>query len=232
MSGAALDGRLASAAGYVRQNAVLADVGTDHGYLPLFLLKEGRVSRAILTDINEGPLATARENLSEAGYLSSVELILTDGALALSEKGITDLTVCGMGGELISRIISEADFLKRAGTRLILQPMTKVAHLRRTLAALGFDIIAEHYSLADGRYYVTLVSEYGGSPHSITECEAELGLPSLACGEPAVRRAYLEARLASFKKEREGRIRGGLDASMIEPLVTEAEKRLSEQNPI
>ena len=227
MSGITLDGRLLSAAGYVRQNAVLADVGTDHGYLPLFLLQKGRISRAILTDINEGPLATARENLSLAGYLSAAELILTDGASALSGYGITDLTVCGMGGELISRIITEADFLHKEGVRLILQPMTKIAPLRRTLASLGFAVIAEHYSTADGRYYVTLVAEYSGTPCEISDVEAELGRADLAAGEESVCRSYLETRLASLIRERDGRVKGGLDASLAELLISETAARLS-----
>ena len=227
MSEIMLDGRLLSAAGYVRQNAVLADIGTDHGYLPLFLLESGRISRAILADINEGPLNTARENLSAAGFLSLVELVLTDGAAVLHDRGITDVTVCGMGGELIARIISEAEYLRAPGTRLILQPMTKVSHLRRSLASLGFEIIAERHSMADGRCYVCLVAEYTGEVKELSDLTAELGEASVMEGEDSLRRAYYTARLTSLLREREGRALGGLDTDYADRLIAELNTRLS-----
>ena len=98
--------RLLSAADFVRQDAILADIGTDHAYLPLFLLSEGRIKKAFCSDVNEGPLASARANADAAGLLDRVEFTLADGADALSGRGITDYAICGMGGELISDIVS------------------------------------------------------------------------------------------------------------------------------
>ena len=102
MATSRIDARLLSAAEYVRAGAVFADIGTDHGYLPVFLLKNGIIERAVLTDINEHPLESARESVRAEGLSDRVDFYLTDGALGLEGLGITDVAVCGMGGELNS----------------------------------------------------------------------------------------------------------------------------------
>ena len=93
MINSTLDKRLLSCADYVRAGAVFADIGTDHGYLPIFLLKAGRIERAYLTDINVGPLNSARENATAEGLLDKCSFLLTDGAAALMAHGITDYAV-------------------------------------------------------------------------------------------------------------------------------------------
>ena len=108
MTGGLSNARLASAAELVRQNAIFADIGTDHAYLPLFLLESGRINFAYCSDINEGPLASARKNAEERGMVDKMDFILTDGATVLRDRGITDYAICGMGGELIADIIHRA----------------------------------------------------------------------------------------------------------------------------
>ena len=125
MKNSALNARLLSVAELTRQDAILADIGTDHAYLPLFLLDSGKIKFAYCCDINEGPLASARKNAEERARLGETDFILTNGATVLSGKGITDYAICGMGGELIADIIERAPHLKDVGLNLILQPMTK-----------------------------------------------------------------------------------------------------------
>ena len=79
--------RLLSAADFVRQDAILADIGTDHAYLPLFLLQEGRISRAFSSDINEGPLASARANAEAAGLWTDLSLLLPTVRTLFRERG-------------------------------------------------------------------------------------------------------------------------------------------------
>ena len=98
MINSSLDKRLLSCAGYVRAGAVFADIGTDHGYLPLFLLRSGRIERAYLSDVNRGPLSSAERNARDEGFYDKCEFILTDGAYALRDKGITDYAICGKIG--------------------------------------------------------------------------------------------------------------------------------------
>ena len=129
----AINARLLCAAEFTRQNATFADIGTDHAYLPLFLLDLGRIKYAYCCDINEGPLASARRNAEERGRLDRTEFILTDGATALAGKGISDYAICGMGGELIADIIDRAPHLKDGTVNLILQPMSRQEKLREYL---------------------------------------------------------------------------------------------------
>ncbi len=171
----ALDARLRAAAAYVRQDAVFADVGTDHAYLPLFLLSEKKISRAVLTDINEGPLSRAREHAAAYPYASKMSFHLTNGLEGLAEEGITDVAVCGMGGELIADILSRAPFLKNPSVRLILQPMSRPAQLRAYLAAEGFRILSESFVQAAGKAYVCIFAAYDGVPHVLSPFEEEFG---------------------------------------------------------
>ena len=212
MINSTLDKRLLSCADYVRAGAVFADIGTDHGYLPLFLLKRGVISRAYLTDVNEGPLNSAVENARSAGLYDTCEFVLTDGAAALAGKGITDYAICGMGGELIARIIEDAPHLKSRGTRLILQPMTKQAHLREYLASSGFAILSECYSHADGKYYVTILAEYTADVRSITDIEAELGSGAPIAGDRADFLGYLMTKRNAYERAVRGKEQGGLDS--------------------
>lgn len=160
MSDTKLNGRLCSAASFVRQGAVVADIGTDHAYLPIFLLERKIAKKAVAADINEGPLKKAEENIRTFGLSDLAECRLLDGAAGLLGLGITDYTICGMGGELIADIIERAPHLKEDGIRLILQPMSRQEHLRSYLLSAGFDIIAEAYSSDSGKDYVCFVAEF------------------------------------------------------------------------
>lgn len=222
-----LDGRLASAFGLVRQGATFADVGTDHAHLPLALLSEGRIERAVCSDINEGPLRSAMENARQAGLSSKIEFVLTSGATALFGKGITDYAIMGMGGELIADIIAAAPHLMTEGVRIIAQPMTRRAALRRTLATLGFEIINEVYSSAAGRYYVTILAEYTGKKTELTDVEAELGFERfLDTGNPLCR-AFLENELSSAEKIAKGRKSAALPSDKEEQIINYLKARLS-----
>lgn len=211
-----LDGRLSSAAKFVRQGATFADIGTDHAYLPLFLLADGRVNNVILTDINEGPLESAKQNAQDAGLYDKCRFFLTDGATGLDNEGITDAAICGMGGELIVQIIDTATFFRDTGVRLILQPMSHVADLRKYLSNTGFEIIHEEYSYSAGKYYVTVCAEYTGKPYKMSDSEYEFGKPRVMSDE---QRGYLNIRLSALEKIRAGKMLGGEDAAYENELI-------------
>ena len=227
MIGNAIDARLMSSANFVRAGAVLADIGTDHGYLPIFLLKEGRIRHAVLSDINEGPLAAAEQNVKAEGLSDKCTLILSDGAASLTGLGITDYAICGMGGELIARIIGDAPDMRREGVRLILQPMSRFAIVRETLSSLGFRIIDERYSSAAGRPYVSILAEYTGEVRDIDSVTAELGDEREHTSDREDYVFFLRKKLASLERAAHGKKEGGEDVSFELELCDEIKRRLS-----
>ena len=227
MISSTLDKRLLSCADYVRAGAVFADIGTDHGYLPIFLLKSGKIEHAYLCDVNRGPLSSAERNAKDEGLSDKCDFILTDGATALAGKGITDYAVCGMGGELIARIIEDAPHLKTRGIRLVLQPMTKQEHLRRYLAEAGFSILDERFSFDSGKYYVTLLAEYTAECRSLSESEAELGIDLPHGADRVEYLGFLEGKRKAAKKALVGKSAAGYDISDEESILGMIENRIA-----
>ena len=222
-----LDKRLLSCADYVRAGAVFADIGTDHGYLPLFLLRRCKIERAYLSDINRGPLSSAERNARDEGFLDKCEFILTDGAAALSGKGITDYAICGMGGELIARIIDDAPHLRDREIRLILQPMTKQEHLRRYLAREGFKVLDERFSFDSGKYYVTIVAEYTAEVRELSFEEAELGIDLPHSGDRVEYLGFLEGKRKAAKTALIGKSAGGCETADEEERIALIEQRIA-----
>lgn len=220
-----LGDRLKTCASLVREGSVLADVGTDHAYLPIYLLSEGRIERAVLSDINEGPLLKAKENVLANGYEEKVSLVLCDGAYALSECGATDYSICGMGGELIASIISSAPHLMDKKIRLILQPMSKQETLRAFLYDNGFSILAERYSFDEGKYYVSILAEYCGVKETYTAFDAYFG-KAFVCDENAdVMTEYMRVRKRVLEGIINGKREGNADCSEEESLIAELSRR-------
>lgn len=211
---------------FVRQGAVLADIGTDHGYLPLALLEAGVIERAICTDINESPLSSARENARARGLADRCEFILTDGAAALAHLGVTDAVIAGMGGELIADIISKAPFFCDTGVHLVLQPMSRQEKLRRYLAEAGFEITDEEYSFSSGKYYVTMSVIYTGVVRSPSLTEAYFGAEAHLLPLDEDKRGYILSRLSALRRSAEGKRRGGEGCDDEERLIEYAEKIL------
>ena len=226
---AAFDRRLYSAAKFVRQGAVFADIGTDHAHLPIFLLRGGKIKHAVLSDVNRGPLASAEKNVNEAGYSHLVTVRLTDGAEGLDGLGITDYAICGMGGELIRDIIRRSPHLYKGGIRLILQPMTRHGVLRRFLADSGFKILGERYSYAEKKYYACIMAEYVGEGVFLSEADAELGVfDSIILDEEDTRAAYfgyISGKITALERARQGKLLGGKSTSYEDELITEGIRR-------
>ena len=217
----ALNARLLTAAELTGQDATFADIGTDHAYLPLFLLDAGRIRYAYCCDINEGPLASARKNAEERGRLDKCEFILTDGAAGLEGRGITDYAICGMGGELIADISDRAPHLRDARVNLILQPMSRQEKLRSYLAASGFAVNCESYSLDAGKYYVCMRASYVGSPQPLSPLEAITGPDRAEFRGREYRLAYLGAKLNSLERAMIGRRAAGEECSGEAELIAQ-----------
>lgn len=157
-----LNERLLTAVQFVREGSRLADIGTDHGYLPIFLILEGRIPFAIAADINRGPLDKADENINKYALDGKIKTVLCDGLRSIDKDEVDDVAIFGMGGELIVKILDESPWLKDAAKRLILQPMTHPEKLRKYLADNGYRIIGEAISFDRGKIYQTICAEYDG----------------------------------------------------------------------
>lgn len=218
----ALDARLLCAASFVRAGAVFCDVGTDHAYLPIHLTESGRVCRALATDVRKGPLSAAREHIAAAGLSDRIRTVLTDGLAGLADEGITDIAICGMGGELIARILSDAPFVKDGNVRLILQPMSRPAAARRFLAENGFAVDGERLCRAGGRVYSCLCAHYTAIPYEISPARAEIGRPTLdGEGDALLFTELLCRRIAIQREKLSGLLQGGQSALGEEALLQE-----------
>ena len=132
-----LDDRLLAVASCVPDGAYLADVGTDHAYLPLYLAGQGKLSGAVASDIHKAPLDSANKNIREAGFSALIHTALTDGLQGLAPYPITDIAIAGMGGQMIKGILEKADFIRERHIHLILQPMQHIPELRKYLYENG-----------------------------------------------------------------------------------------------
>ena len=227
MSEISIGARLLSAAKFVRQGAVFADIGTDHAYLPVFLLRAGVIKHAVCSDINEGPLENARKTALSWGVSDRISFSLSDGADGLRDD-VSDVAICGMGGELIAKIIDEAPSLRTKGVRLILQPMTKQEHLREYLDRNGFSVVGERYCTEAGKSYLVLAAEYTGKEPSENLSSVRYGTE--AQKERDAYENYLKVKLKSKRGAYEGLLAGGItdaelyaDVKYIESLLVNSE---------
>ena len=157
-----INDRLLTAIPFVREGKQFADIGTDHAYLPIYLINSGIISSAIAADINKGPLDKAAENIAKYGLKDKIETVLCDGLSKINPDSADDIAIFGMGGELIVKIIDEAAWTKDPEKRLILQPMTHPEKVREYLLKNGFGIIGETLSADRGKIYQTICAQYDG----------------------------------------------------------------------
>lgn len=155
-----LTARLQSVADQVPQGAVLADIGTDHAYLPVWLLLNGRIERAIAADLREGPLNRAKETAEQYGVSDKVSFLLCDGLTDVKPEDADTIAIAGMGGETIASILSEAPWTK-CGKLLLLQPMTSFPDLRLWLQKNGYMIEKETITKEGKRLYSCLTVRAG-----------------------------------------------------------------------
>lgn len=169
-----LDARLAAVAACVRDGAFLADVGTDHAYLPIALTEAGRLSGAVASDVRRGPIASAEKNIRAAGLAGRIETRLCDGLDGMEALPLTDIVIAGMGGQMIASILERVAFVREKKTYLVLQPMQNVVELREYLSH-GYDILRETLVREGDKLYQILCVRYDGCEHPLTPLTAALG---------------------------------------------------------
>ncbi len=148
-----LSQRLYAVARLVTPGNRLADVGTDHGYIPIYLIKEKKIPHGIAMDINKGPLERAKEHIQAEGLQEQIETRLSDGLEKLKPGEADTAVIAGMGGALTIRILDKDRETVSSLKELILQPQSELFAVRRFLAQKGFRIEEEDLVLEEGKYY-------------------------------------------------------------------------------
>lgn len=194
-----LDNRLKMCASFVRGGSKLADIGTDHAYLPVWLCRRGVCPSAIAADINPEPLSRGRLTIEEAGMSGKVEARLSDGMKSISADEADDFVLAGMGGELIARIIDDCSYAKAPEKRFIMQPMTRSELLIRYLCENGWSIVKQDCCEAGGKCYTVIAASYTGIRGEDDELFFYTGklLPS----ENAVHRRFIQGHINRLRKQ-------------------------------
>ena len=185
--------RLQAVASFVPQGARLADIGTDHAYLPVSLLLEGRIPSAVAADLRKGPLDRARQTAREYGCTEKVTFRLCDGLSDVKSYETDVIAIAGMGGETISDILSAARWVKEKGLPVILQPMSSQPELRRWLWQNGYEI-QEEKIVQEGETLYVVIFAVPGEAAPMTEAEEWAGRQKQGMRAP-LRAAYLDQLL-------------------------------------
>ncbi len=166
--------RLNRLAELVTEGSRLADVGTDHGYVPLCLCREKKIPSAIAMDINKGPLERAKSHIAEAGLEHCIETRLSDGLQKLQGGEADCILIAGMGGALMVRILSEGAAALIGVRELVLQPQSEIGDVRQWLNTHGWRIATEDILLDEGKYY-PMFRAVPGEAEAYTEAEYRFG---------------------------------------------------------
>lgn len=209
-----LSNRLLAVASFVTNGNVLADVGTDHGYIPIYLLQEKRIPRAIAMDINAGPLQRAKEHIGTYGLKDYIETRLSDGVAALTPGEVDTVLVAGMGGGLVLHILEEGKEVCMQAKELVLQPQSELERVRAYLWSNGYVILQENMVLEDEKFYPMMRVAY----QNVIDMESAENLLFCRYGKH-----LLEQKHAVLKEylEREEKLYTGILKNLSQTAVSE-----------
>ena len=154
--------RLQAIADLIPPGSIVADIGTDHAYLPVYLLQEQISERAIAVDINQAPLDQAKETIEAFNYMQKIDIRKGNGLRVLNDEDHIDtVVIAGLGGESIAKILTEGKEKVVNLQRIILQPMSEAGFLRRFLAENGFTIMHEALAMEGRHLYEIILTKTG-----------------------------------------------------------------------
>ena len=191
-----LSQRLSSVASMVTAGNCLVDVGTDHGYVPIYLYQRNVIPLAIAMDVNKGPLERDTLPIAESGMQEAIATRLSDGLAALKPGEADSVVIAGMGGPLIIRILSAYPEVTASLKELILQPQSEIPEVRMWLYEQGYEIVEEHMVFEDGKYYPMFKAVKNSQAEKLTDLEYKFGKLSVL-EEKSVLKAYLVREIAN-----------------------------------
>lgn len=148
-----LSKRMQAVADLITPGEALADVGTDHGYIPIYAVEENIVKRAIAMDINKGPIERAASHIAEHGLEAYIEMRCCDGVKGLCAGEVQTVVIAGMGGGLMQKIMEDGAEVLQTVSEIILQPQSEIDKFRQYLVSHGWMIEREDMVFEDGKYY-------------------------------------------------------------------------------
>lgn len=211
-----LDNRLSLCSSFVRSGKRICDVGTDHCYLPVFLVYTGVCPFAIATDINEGPLKSALDCVNRFSLSDKIDLRLCDGLAKVNQNEVDDIIIAGMGGELITSILNNSSIVKNKNINLILQPMTKYEVLIKYLYDNGFKIINQKACSDINKHYTVINAVYCGIKSNYTSLDCYKGKLDINNDESKL---FLKQTLKYIKKK-------SIGEKSLEKIIIEIEELL------
>lgn len=217
--------RLTCLASHVQDGLGLADIGTDHGYLPLELAKRGYTGNLIASDIRPGPLNAARKSAAEAGLADRIRFRLCDGISPEDAGDVDSIVIAGMGGDTICGILDRAEFCMDPRYRLLLQPMTHAEVLRYWLVNNEFGITEEDLVEDGGILYSVFTARFGETTR-LSEAELFTGSCERLRDHPLFPR-FLEQQAARLQRRIAG-LECGSDPGGRLPILRTIEAQLKE----
>ncbi|MCI8590515.1 MAG: SAM-dependent methyltransferase [Clostridiales bacterium] len=214
-----LDNRLKACASLVR-GGFAVDIGTDHAYVPIYLIQNHICTRVVASDVRMGPVQRAQRNIEAYGLAEVIQVVQADGLQSEAFLGCSDVIIAGMGGDLIAKMIDQCSWSRQKGVRYILQPMSKAERLRFYLWNHGYEIIEEMIAYdekgAENRVYQILCCTYTGKKTDFTEID-------LLIGKHERQDAHLDllvrSNIARFEAIRQAKACAGEDAQREEKLI-------------
>ncbi len=217
-----LDSRLMAIANLVRKGKTFADIGTDHAYLPVYLVEKGIINKAIAADLRVGPLENARLAVESYGYSDKIELRLSDGLDNFEENEVEEIAVAGMGGLLIASFVERTAWIKNRDVHLILQPMTHVEELRKALFYNGFIIDNEVVAGDTDKLYIIISAYYYGDATAYTEIDLIVG--RLPQNDDELSKKYLSKIFEKYNKKLVALKKANKECDDLEKIVGELSK--------
>ena len=185
-----LSKRLQAVADLVSTGLTVADIGTDHGYIPIYLIETGISKKAFAMDVNQGPLFRAKEHIAEHGLESQIETRLSDGVKNLMVGECDAVVIAGMGGALTIKILEEGKPIIKSLSEFVLQPQSELHKVREYLLEQGYCIVAEDMVQEDGKFY-PMMKVINGASDAYHAIELRYG-KFLLSGKNPVLKTFLE----------------------------------------
>lgn len=225
-----LSQRMLMAARMVRKGNAVADIGTDHAYLPAYLVLNGISPKALACDVRKGPLDNARKTVEHYGIEDKITLRLSDGFDEIEPFEAQDFVMCGMGGTLMEELVSRAYWLKNRSKRIIVQPQSHAEDIRRFFVENGFEILFEDACTDGGKLYCAMAAEYTGETFDKPVSYIYTGeLPKSKKPEAKLYLENIRARL--LKKLEAERLHGSAEnAEHLEKVTSEMEEIINEMH--